>query len=161
VLLPRFTVISNVDAKPYTDVEQIKTNLRPLGHRRGAVARHRPSRWSRLGLDLIVEFGASPVLRADVQADRGAHPRRSPVSRSGRPSSSCARSSPAPTRAISCASDDRQSRRHNRRQPRDRPRDRDRSRRAPVPASRCSVRATSSPLAETQAACRTRTPALR
>ncbi len=27
VLLPRFTVISNVDARPYTDVEQIKTNL--------------------------------------------------------------------------------------------------------------------------------------
>jgi [acyl-carrier-protein] S-malonyltransferase len=61
VLLPRFAVISNVDAKPYTDVEQIKTNLvrsvtdEVLWHDT-AVA------MVATGLDLIVEFGASPVL---------------------------------------------------------------------------------------------------
>jgi [acyl-carrier-protein] S-malonyltransferase len=61
VMLPRFTVISNVDARPYTDIEQIKTNLvrsvtdEVLWHDT-AVA------MVTMGLDLIVEFGASPVL---------------------------------------------------------------------------------------------------
>jgi [acyl-carrier-protein] S-malonyltransferase len=61
VLLPCFTVISNVDARPYTDVEQIKTNLvrsvtdEVLWHDT-AIA------MVAMGLDLIVEFGASPVL---------------------------------------------------------------------------------------------------
>jgi [acyl-carrier-protein] S-malonyltransferase len=61
VMLPRFTVISNVDARPYTDIEQIKTNLvrsvtdEVLWHDT-AVA------MVAMGLDLIVEFGASPVL---------------------------------------------------------------------------------------------------
>jgi [acyl-carrier-protein] S-malonyltransferase len=61
VLPPRFTVISNVDAKPYDDIEQIKTNLvrsvtdEVLWHDT-AVA------MVGMGLDLIVEFGASPVL---------------------------------------------------------------------------------------------------
>jgi len=61
VLLPRFTVISNVDAKPYTDVEQIKTNLirsvtdEVLWHDTAVAV-------VAMGLDLIVEFGASPVL---------------------------------------------------------------------------------------------------
>ena len=61
VQLPRFSVISNVDAKPYTDVEQIKTNLirsvtdEVLWHDT-AVA------MVAMELDLIVEFGASAVL---------------------------------------------------------------------------------------------------
>jgi [acyl-carrier-protein] S-malonyltransferase len=61
VLPPRFTVISNVDAQPYTDVEQIKTNLirsvtdEVLWHD-VAVA------MAAMELDLIVEFGASAVL---------------------------------------------------------------------------------------------------
>lgn len=58
---PRFAVISNVDAKPYDGVEQIKTNLvrsvtdEVLWHDT-AVA------MVAMGLDLIVEFGASAVL---------------------------------------------------------------------------------------------------
>ena len=61
VLPPRFTVISNVDAKPYTGIEHIKTNLvrslteEVLWHDT-AVA------MVAMGLDLIVEFGASAVL---------------------------------------------------------------------------------------------------
>jgi [acyl-carrier-protein] S-malonyltransferase len=61
VMLPQFTVISNVDAQPYADVEQIKTNLirsvtdEVLWHDTAvALASHE--------LDLVVEFGASPVL---------------------------------------------------------------------------------------------------
>ncbi|HEX3466961.1 MAG TPA: ACP S-malonyltransferase [Candidatus Elarobacter sp.] len=61
VRMPHFTVISNVDAVPYTDVEQIKTNLvrsvtDEVRWHDAAVA------MVALGLDLIVEFGASPVL---------------------------------------------------------------------------------------------------
>lgn len=58
---PRFTVISNVDAKPYTDPEQIKTNLirsvteEVLWHDTAVAL-------VGLELDLIVEFGASGVL---------------------------------------------------------------------------------------------------
>jgi [acyl-carrier-protein] S-malonyltransferase len=61
VMLPRFTVISNVDAKPYTDIEQIKTNLarsvteEVLWHDTAVAL-------VGTGLDLVVEFGASPVL---------------------------------------------------------------------------------------------------
>lgn len=61
VMLPCFTVISNVVAKPYADVEQIKTNLirsvtdEVLWHDAAvALASYEP--------DLIVEFGASAVL---------------------------------------------------------------------------------------------------
>ncbi|BDE06655.1 malonyl CoA-acyl carrier protein transacylase [Vulcanimicrobium alpinum] len=58
---PRFTVISNVDAQPYAEVEQIKTNLirsvtdEVLWHDT-AVA------MVALKLDLIVEFGAQSIL---------------------------------------------------------------------------------------------------
>ena len=61
VMPPKFTVISNVDAKPYTDVEQIKTNLirsvtdEVLWHDVAVAI-------GAMQLDLIVEFGASPVL---------------------------------------------------------------------------------------------------
>ncbi len=61
VLPPRFTVISNVDARPYADVEQIKTNLirsvtDEVRWHDAAVA------MAAMELDLIVEFGASAVL---------------------------------------------------------------------------------------------------
>ena len=68
---PRFTVISNVDAKAYTDVEQIKANLirsvtdEVLWHDT-AVA------MVALGLDLIVEFGASAVLAPMMKRIEGA-----------------------------------------------------------------------------------------
>ena len=61
VLPPRFTVISNVDAKPYRDVEQIKANL--VRSVTDEVRWHDTAvAMVELGLDLIVEFGASPVL---------------------------------------------------------------------------------------------------
>jgi len=71
ITLPHFTVISNVDAKPYTSVAQIKENLvrsvtdEVLWHDT-AVA------MVGLGLDLIVEFGASPVLAPMMKRIDGA-----------------------------------------------------------------------------------------
>ena len=71
VMLPRFTVISNVEAKPYTDIEQIKTNLirsvtdEVLWHGTAVAL-------VGLGLDLIVEFGASPVLAPMFKRIEGA-----------------------------------------------------------------------------------------
>jgi [acyl-carrier-protein] S-malonyltransferase len=61
VMPPKFTVISNVDATPYTDVEQIKTNLirsvtEEVRWHDVAVA------MVAMKLDLIVEFGAASVL---------------------------------------------------------------------------------------------------
>ncbi|GAC1507322.1 MAG: ACP S-malonyltransferase [Vulcanimicrobiaceae bacterium] len=59
--LPKITVVSNVDARPYTSVEQIKENLiRSITHE---------VRWHETGgrlleekLNLVAEFGANPVL---------------------------------------------------------------------------------------------------
>ena len=59
--VPQFDVISNVDAKPYRDVDSIKRNLvRSITDE---------VRWHdtavtllSYGLDLVIEFGASPVL---------------------------------------------------------------------------------------------------
>ena len=71
VLPPRFTVISNVDAQPYTDAEQIKTNLvrsvtdEVLWHET-AVA------MVAMGLDLVVEFGGSSVLAPMFKRIEGA-----------------------------------------------------------------------------------------
>ncbi len=71
VLEPRFTVISNVDAKPYDGVAHIKDNLvrsvteEVLWHE-AAVA------MVAMGLDLIVEFGASPVLAPMMKRVAGA-----------------------------------------------------------------------------------------
>lgn len=68
---PRFTVISNVDAKPYDDVEKIKTNLvrsvtdEVLWHDTALAI-------VASGLDLIVEFGASPVLARMFKRIEGA-----------------------------------------------------------------------------------------
>jgi [acyl-carrier-protein] S-malonyltransferase len=71
VMPPRFTVISNVDATPYTGVEQIKANL--------ILSVTHEVRWhdtavamAALGLDLIVEFGASAVLAPMMKRIEGA-----------------------------------------------------------------------------------------
>jgi [acyl-carrier-protein] S-malonyltransferase len=71
VMLPKFTVISNVDAQPYTSVEQIKTNLirsvtDEVRWHEAAVA------MIAAGIDLIVEFGASPVLAPMMKRVEGA-----------------------------------------------------------------------------------------
>ncbi len=59
--LPRFTVISNVDAGPYRDVEAIKQNL--IRSVTAEVLWHDTAvALAGEGLDLVVEFGASPVL---------------------------------------------------------------------------------------------------
>jgi [acyl-carrier-protein] S-malonyltransferase len=61
VMPPRFTVVSNVDAKPYTDVEQIKTNL--IRSVTDEVLWHDTAiAMVATGLDLVVEFGSSAVL---------------------------------------------------------------------------------------------------
>ncbi len=61
VLPPKFTVISNVDAKPYAGVEEIKSKL--VRSVTGEVLWHDAAlALVATGLDLIVEFGASPVL---------------------------------------------------------------------------------------------------
>jgi len=59
--MPRFDVISNVDAKPYRDIETIKKNL--------VLSISNEVRWHDTataivgyGVDLVVEFGASGVL---------------------------------------------------------------------------------------------------
>jgi len=61
IVMPRFAVVSNVDARPYTDVATIRDHLE-----RSVTDE---VRWHETalamvgyGLDLIVEFGASPVL---------------------------------------------------------------------------------------------------
>lgn len=61
IALPRFTVVSNVDAQPYRDVATIRTNLvRSLTNE---VLWHATSeRLLGEGLDLVVEFGGSAVL---------------------------------------------------------------------------------------------------
>jgi [acyl-carrier-protein] S-malonyltransferase len=71
VMFPRFTVISNVDATSYSDIEQIKTNLTrsvtdEVRWHETAVA------MAGLGLDLIVEFGASAVLAPMMKRIEGA-----------------------------------------------------------------------------------------
>jgi len=71
IMMPRFPVVSNVDAKVYASVEHIKENLirsvteEVLWHD-AAVA------MVGLGLDLIVEFGASPVLAPMMKRVPGA-----------------------------------------------------------------------------------------
>jgi [acyl-carrier-protein] S-malonyltransferase len=61
VSLPRFDVISNVDGRAYRDVETIKINL--VRSVTDEVRWHETSEaLLRYGLDMVVEFGASPVL---------------------------------------------------------------------------------------------------
>jgi len=67
----RFTVISNVDAKPYEDVEQIKTNL--IRSVTDEVLWHDVAlALAAMRLDLIVEFAASPVLAPMMKRVEGA-----------------------------------------------------------------------------------------
>jgi [acyl-carrier-protein] S-malonyltransferase len=71
VMVPRFTVISNVDATPYGDVEQIKTNL--IRSVTDEVRWHETAvAMVDVGLDLIVEFGASAVLAPMMKRIEGA-----------------------------------------------------------------------------------------
>lgn len=73
VMPPRFTVISNVDAQAYTDVEQIKTNL--VRSVTDEVLWHDTAlAMVALGLDLIVEFSASAVLASMFKRIEGAPP---------------------------------------------------------------------------------------
>ena len=59
--IPAFDVISNVDAQPYRDVESIKRNL--VRSITDEVRWHDTAeKLLSYGLDLVVEFGASPVL---------------------------------------------------------------------------------------------------
>ncbi|HEX5275788.1 MAG TPA: ACP S-malonyltransferase [Candidatus Rubrimentiphilum sp.] len=59
--LPAFDVVSNVDAKPYRDVQTIKKNL--IRSVTEEVRWHETAgALLTYGLDLVVEFGASPVL---------------------------------------------------------------------------------------------------
>ena len=61
VMPPRFTVISNVDAHAYSDVEQVKANL--IRSVTDEVRWHDTAvAMAAMELDLIVEFGASAVL---------------------------------------------------------------------------------------------------
>jgi len=71
VLPPHFTVISNVDARPYRDVETIKRNL--------VRSVTEEVRWhdvalalAAMQLDLIIEFGASAVLAPMFRRVEGA-----------------------------------------------------------------------------------------
>jgi [acyl-carrier-protein] S-malonyltransferase len=71
LMMPRFTVISNVDAQPYTSVEQVKHNL--IRSVTDEVRWHDAAiAMIAVGIDLIVEFGASPVLAPMMKRVQGA-----------------------------------------------------------------------------------------
>lgn len=71
--LPRFTVISNVDAQPYRDVETIRANL--IASLTSEVLWHAAAeRLVAEGLDTIVEFGGSAVLAPLMKRVPGAPP---------------------------------------------------------------------------------------
>jgi [acyl-carrier-protein] S-malonyltransferase len=71
LMMPRFTVISNVDAKPYTSVVQIKANL--IRSVTDEVRWHDAAiAMIAVGIDMIVEFGASPVLAPMMKRVEGA-----------------------------------------------------------------------------------------
>jgi [acyl-carrier-protein] S-malonyltransferase len=71
MMMPRFSVISNVDAKPYTSVEQIKANL--IRSVTDEVRWHDAAlAMIAVGIDMIVEFGASPVLAPMMKRVEGA-----------------------------------------------------------------------------------------
>ena len=71
MMLPTFTVISNVDARPYTTVEQIKANL--IRSVTDEVRWHEAAiAMIAVGIDIIVEFGASPVLAPMMKRVAGA-----------------------------------------------------------------------------------------
>lgn len=69
--MPKFTVISNVDAKPYADIEKIKENL--VRSVSDEVLWHDTAvSLVGMGLDLIVEFGANAVLAPMMKRIDGA-----------------------------------------------------------------------------------------
>jgi [acyl-carrier-protein] S-malonyltransferase len=71
VELPRFTVISNVDAQPYTDVDRIKHNL--VRSVTDEVRWHDTAlAMVAVGIDAIVEFGAGPVFAPMMKRVEGA-----------------------------------------------------------------------------------------
>jgi [acyl-carrier-protein] S-malonyltransferase len=71
VMMPAITVISNVDARPYESIEHIKRNL--IRSVTNEVLWHDTAlALVGLGLDLIVEFGASPVLAPMMKRVEGA-----------------------------------------------------------------------------------------
>lgn len=69
--LPRFPVISNVDARPYADVDRIRHNL--VRSVTDEVRWHETAlAMVAVGIDAIVEFGASPVLAPMMKRVEGA-----------------------------------------------------------------------------------------
>jgi len=73
IAMPRFTVISNVDAQPYRDVAAIRANL--IRSVTDEVQWHATAeRLVHEGLDAIVEFGGSPVLAPLFKRVPGAPP---------------------------------------------------------------------------------------
>jgi [acyl-carrier-protein] S-malonyltransferase len=71
VALPRLAVVSNVDARPYDDVAHIKANL--VRSVTDEVRWHETAQTMiAMGLDLIVEFGAGPVLAPMMKRVPGA-----------------------------------------------------------------------------------------
>jgi [acyl-carrier-protein] S-malonyltransferase len=73
IALPRFTVISNVDAKPYADVATIKANL--IRSVTDEVLWHATAeRLVAEGLDYVVEFGGTAVLAPMWKRLAGAPP---------------------------------------------------------------------------------------
>jgi len=71
IALPRFTVISNVDAQPYADVATIRRNL--IRSVTDEVQWHATAeRLVAEGLDLIVEFGGSAVMAPLMKRISGA-----------------------------------------------------------------------------------------
>jgi [acyl-carrier-protein] S-malonyltransferase len=69
--LPRFDVVSNVDAQPYRDVETIKKNL-VLSVTNEVRWHETAERLISYELDLIIECGASPVLGPLIKRLSGA-----------------------------------------------------------------------------------------
>jgi [acyl-carrier-protein] S-malonyltransferase len=73
IAMPRFTVISNVDAKPYADVATIKANL--IRSVTDEVLWHATAeRLVAENLDLVVEFGGTAVLAPMFKRLAGAPP---------------------------------------------------------------------------------------
>jgi [acyl-carrier-protein] S-malonyltransferase len=82
VRTPRFTVVSNVDAQPYRDVERIRRNL--VRSLTAEVLWHATAvRLLEERLDLLVECGASPVLAPMLKRLSGAPEVTSVSDRSG------------------------------------------------------------------------------
>lgn len=73
IAMPHFDVISNVDAKPYRDVAQIRRNL-VLSINHEVLWHETAEKLLEYDLDMIVEFGASAVLGPLMKRLPGAPP---------------------------------------------------------------------------------------